>query len=96
VNAKIYKENLALFKQTIKHLEGGHGRLTLGDVYTCHGFFPRMRLKKPIPEYLFTSLLKDLSTEDLVTLATSYQYNLWNPIDESIQLQASKHGCQKF
>jgi len=25
-----------------KHLEGGYGRLPLGNVYICHGFIPRM------------------------------------------------------
>ncbi len=25
-----------------KHYKGGYGRLPLGDVYTCHGFLPRM------------------------------------------------------
>ncbi len=25
-----------------KHYKGGYGRLPLGDVYTCHGFFPRI------------------------------------------------------
>jgi hypothetical protein len=36
------------------------------------GFFQEhASLKKPIPEHFFTSLLKDLSTEDL--------NNLWEP-----------------
>ncbi len=25
-----------------KHFEGGYGRLPLGNVYTCHGFLPKM------------------------------------------------------
>ncbi len=51
-----------------KHSKGGYGRLPLGNVYTCHGFFLRgASLKKPILEHFFTSLLSDLSIEDLVT-----------------------------
>jgi hypothetical protein len=26
-------------KTNYRHSEGGYGRLPLGDVYTCHGFF---------------------------------------------------------
>jgi hypothetical protein len=32
--------------------------------------------KKPFPKHFFTSLLQDLSTEDLVPLVTFYQHNL--------------------
>jgi hypothetical protein len=28
-----------IIKTNYKHFEGGYGRLPLGDVYTCHGFF---------------------------------------------------------
>jgi hypothetical protein len=32
----------------------GYGRLPLGDVYTCHGFFQEFAsLKKPIPKHFF-------------------------------------------
>ncbi len=29
-------------KTNCKHFKGGYGRLPLGNVYTCHGFFKRM------------------------------------------------------
>jgi len=52
-----------------KHYEGGYGRLPLGDVYTWHGFLSRTcKFEKIDSITFFTSLLKDLSTEDLVTL----------------------------
>ncbi len=31
-----------IIETNYKHFKGGYGRLPLGDVYTCHGFFPRM------------------------------------------------------
>jgi hypothetical protein len=58
-----------IIKTNYKHSEGGYGRLPLGDVYTCHGFFLKhASLNKPIPKDFFTSLLNDLLIEDLVTL----------------------------
>ncbi len=32
-----------IIKTNCKHFEGGYRRLPLGDVYTCHEFFKRMR-----------------------------------------------------
>jgi hypothetical protein len=31
--------NYFIIETNCKHSEGGYGRLPLGDVYTCHGFF---------------------------------------------------------
>jgi hypothetical protein len=28
-----------IIETNYKHFKGGYGRLPLGDVYTCHGFF---------------------------------------------------------
>jgi hypothetical protein len=30
-----------IIETNYKYSEGGYGRLQLGDVYTCHGFFQR-------------------------------------------------------
>jgi hypothetical protein len=30
-----------IIETNCKHSEGGYGRLPLGNVYTCHGFFLR-------------------------------------------------------
>jgi hypothetical protein len=30
-----------IIETNCKHCKGGYGRLPLGDVYTCHGFFLR-------------------------------------------------------
>jgi len=34
---RLTKKNLCIVEITYKHFQGGHGRLQLGDVYTCHG-----------------------------------------------------------
>jgi hypothetical protein len=53
-----------------KHYEGGYGKLSLGNVYTWHDFFQECaNLKKLIPKHFFTSLMKDLLMEVLVTLS---------------------------
>jgi len=37
------KQKMFCITQTnYKHFEGGYGKLPLGDVYTCHGFFQIM------------------------------------------------------
>jgi hypothetical protein len=54
-----------------EHFQGWYGGLQFDNVYTCYGLLQRMckfQLKKPIPKHFFTSLLNDLSTEDLLTL----------------------------
>ncbi len=48
MNVKIDKESFALFKENCKHTKGGYGWLPLGDVYTCHGIFSRMRKFKKV------------------------------------------------
>ncbi len=35
------QKNSCITKTNCKHSKGGYGRLQLGDVYTCHGFFQR-------------------------------------------------------
>jgi hypothetical protein len=56
-------------KTNYKHFGGGYGRLPLGDVYTCHGFFLKMhKFEKTNSKTFFSSLLNNLSTKDLVTL----------------------------
>jgi hypothetical protein len=39
MNVKIDKKKSCNVKRNCKHFKGGYGRLPLGDVYTCHGFF---------------------------------------------------------
>jgi hypothetical protein len=68
VNPKIDKKKSYIAQTNCKHFQGGYGRLPSNDVDTCHGFLPRIAsLKQWIPKQFFTSLLKDLLTEDLVT-----------------------------
>jgi hypothetical protein len=67
-NAKINKENVSLFKQTIHISKGNMEDYNLAIFTNAMDFFEEhMSLKKSIPEHFFTSLLNDLSTEDLVT-----------------------------
>jgi hypothetical protein len=66
---KIKQRKSCITKTNYKHFEGGYGRLPLGNVYTWHGFFfKHTSLKKPISKHFFTSLLNNLSIEDLITL----------------------------
>jgi hypothetical protein len=63
-----------------KHFEGGYGRLPMGDVYTCHGFLPRMsKFEKANSKTFFTNLLKDLSTKDLITLGNFLSTEFMEP-----------------
>ncbi len=39
LDKKIDKFFFCITKTKCKHSKGGHGRLPLSDVYTCHGFF---------------------------------------------------------
>jgi hypothetical protein len=66
---KINKENLALLKQIVniskEDMEDYH------QVMFTHAmdfFQKQVGLKKSIPKHFFTSLLKDLSTKDLLIL----------------------------
>jgi hypothetical protein len=36
------QKKFCIIKKNCKHFEGGYGKLPLGNVYTCHGFFIRM------------------------------------------------------
>jgi hypothetical protein len=68
-NAKINKENLALFKETInipkEDMEDYHWVMF---THAMKLFQAWASFKKPIPKHFFTSLLQDLSMEDLVSL----------------------------
>ncbi len=65
-----------IIETNYKHSKGGYGRLPLGDVYTCHGFFQKTRkFEKTDFITFFTSLFSDLLIEYLVTLETCYQLN---------------------
>jgi hypothetical protein len=59
-------------------------------------FQQRASLKKPVPKHFFPSLLKNLLMEDLVTLGNLLSINLWNPVDNSMHLQAGELGCHKI
>jgi hypothetical protein len=36
-----------------KHYEGGYGKLPLGDVYTCHGFHPKIGKFEKVNSWTF-------------------------------------------
>jgi hypothetical protein len=55
-----------------KHLKGGYGRLPLGDVYTCHGFLPRMCKFEKVDSRTFLHKL----IEGFVNIGFG---NLWQP-----------------
>ncbi len=80
MNAKIDKESFALIKQTIntskEDMEEYHCTMfTLAmDFFQEH-----TNLKKSIPKHLFTSLLKDLSMKDLVTLGNLLSIEFMEP-----------------
>jgi hypothetical protein len=66
---KNWQKKSYIVQTNYKHHEGGYGRLPLGDVYTCHGFLPKIiKFEKADFRSSFYSLLKDLSTKDLVTI----------------------------
>ncbi len=77
-NAKIDKESFTLLKQTInisnEDMEDYHWAMF---THAMNFFQKRASLKKSIPKHFFTSLLKDLSMEDLVTLG-----NLLSIVDD--------------
>jgi hypothetical protein len=54
-----------------EHFQGWYGGLQFGNVYTFAS------LKKLILEHFFTSLLKNLSREDLLTLGNLLSTNSW-------------------
>jgi hypothetical protein len=65
----IDKENLAILKQTInimkEDMEDYHWVML---THAMDYFFKHASLKKLIREHFFTSLLNDLSIEDLITI----------------------------
>jgi len=53
-----------------KNFQGRYGRLQLGNVYTCHGYFQRMcELENQFQNIFSQIYLKDLLTKDLVTFS---------------------------
>ncbi len=67
-NAKIYEENIALLKQIKISKEDMENCNWVMFTHVMDLFKEHMSLKKPIPKQIFTSLLNNLLTEDLVTL----------------------------
>ncbi len=66
---KIDKENLALLKETINiPKEDMEDYYWVMFTHAMNFFQRHVSLKKPILEHLFTSLLHNLSTDDLVSL----------------------------
>jgi hypothetical protein len=80
VNAKINKESLTLFKQTVnipkEDMENYHWVMF---THVMNFFQEQASLKKPIPQHFFTNLLKDLSTKDLVTLGNLLSTKFMEP-----------------
>jgi alpha-L-arabinofuranosidase len=68
-NVKIDKENLSLLKQIVHISKENMEDYNLAMFTPAVDFFKEhMNLKNTIPEHFFTSLLSNLSIEDLVTL----------------------------
>jgi len=66
---KIDKKNLTMLKQTINIMKEDMKNYHWAMCTHAMDFFQEWAsLKNPIPKHFFTSLLKDLSIEDLVTL----------------------------
>ncbi len=69
MNAKIDKKNLTMLKQTINIMKEDMEDYHWAMFTHAMDFFQEWAsLKNLIPKLFFTSLLKDLSTKDLVTL----------------------------
>ncbi len=63
-----------------KHFQGWYGGLQFSNVYTTMVFFKeRASLNKLILEHFFTSLLNNLSIEDLLTLGNFLSTKFMNP-----------------
>ncbi len=80
-------------QKNCKHYEGKYGRLPLNDVYTCHGFLPRTsKFEKTNSRTIFYELIEGFVNGGFGNpwepLGTSFQYNLWNLIDDFMQLQS--------
>jgi len=54
-----------------------------------------VNMKKLIPKLFFTSLLSNLSKEDLVTFGNLLSIEFMNPIYDCMQLQASEPRCHQ-
>ncbi len=79
-NAKIDKESFTLLKQTINIPKEDMEDYQHVMFTHAMGFFQEWAsLKKPIPKHLFTSLLKDLLTKDLVILGNLLSTEFMEP-----------------
>jgi hypothetical protein len=87
VNEKIEKESFAILKQTInipkENMEYYHWVMF---THTMDFFKECASLKKPIPQHFFTSLLNNLSTEELVTHGNLLSTKFLKPQRLSMQL----------
>jgi hypothetical protein len=69
----------------------------LGDVYTCHGFLSRTQVLECQFQNISSQVYCMICWQRIwFPLATSYQQNLWNPIDNFMQLWVGEHGCHKI
>jgi hypothetical protein len=49
-----YKQRKSCIVQTnYKYFQGGYGKLQLGNVYTCHGFFQKMSVFEKVDSRIF-------------------------------------------
>jgi hypothetical protein len=54
-----YIRKISIAQTNCKHSKGGYGRLSFGDVYTCHGFLSRTyKFEKINSRTFFHKLIK--------------------------------------
>ncbi len=80
-------------QENCKHSKARYRILALGNIYTCHEFQEHASLKKPIPKHASTKIVYYTIW---FSLAISYQQNLWNTLDNFMQLQVGKLKCHKI
>jgi hypothetical protein len=76
---KINKESLTLLKQTINITKEDMEDYHLVMFTHAMNFFQEQAFEKSIPKHFFTSLLKDLSTEDSITLGNLFSIAFMEP-----------------
>ncbi len=80
VNVKIDKESLSIVRQNVNISMDDMEDYNLAMFTHAMDFFKEcVNFKKPILEHFFTSLLNELSTEDLVTLKNLLFIKFMNP-----------------
>ncbi len=85
-----------IIQTNYKHFERGYGRLPLGNVCTCHGFFPRTaKFEKVNSKTFFYKLIEGFVNEGFG--------NPWEPpinkiygVYDFMQLQVGEHGCHNI